>query len=61
MANVTLGEGPKIMKVELRNETKCNGVDAERFGEIAQQAKEGCPIANALAGVPEITLEAKLF
>ena len=26
----------------------------------AQAAKEGCPVSRALAGVPEITLEASL-
>ena len=35
------------------------GVDADKFGELADGAKKGCPISRALAAVP-ITLTAKL-
>jgi len=35
------------------------GVDAAKFGELAETAKKGCPISRALAAVP-ITLSAKL-
>ena len=35
------------------------GVDAAKFGELADAAKKGCPISRALAAVP-ITLTAKL-
>ena len=33
---------------------------AAGFEQAAQTAKENCPVSQALAGVPEITLEAKL-
>jgi osmotically inducible protein OsmC len=36
------------------------GVDAAAFAEHAAAAKAGCPVSRALAGVPEITLEASL-
>ena len=36
------------------------GITAERFQEIAQAAKDGCPVSNALVGNVEITLEATL-
>jgi osmotically inducible protein OsmC len=36
------------------------GIDAARFEEAAQGAKENCPVSKALASVPEITLEARL-
>jgi osmotically inducible protein OsmC len=36
------------------------GIDAAAFAEAAAAAKAGCPVSRALAGVPEITLEATL-
>ena len=35
------------------------GVTAEKFGELAETAKKGCPISRALAAVP-ISMTAKL-
>ena len=35
-------------------------LDEDGFREAAQTAKENCPVSKALAGVPEITLEARL-
>ena len=35
-------------------------MDAAAFGEAAEDAKENCPVSKALAGVPEITLDASL-
>jgi organic hydroperoxide reductase OsmC/OhrA len=31
-----------------------------QFAGYGQQAKEGCPVSRALAGVSEITLDARL-
>ena len=36
------------------------GIDEAAFSEAAAGAKAGCPVSRALAGVPEITLEASL-
>ena len=36
------------------------GMSAEDFAEAAAEAKDGCPVSNALAGNVEITLEAAL-
>jgi osmotically inducible protein OsmC len=36
------------------------GIDEAAFLEHAAAAKAGCPVSRALAGVPEITLEASL-
>jgi osmotically inducible protein OsmC len=36
------------------------GLDEPVFVEHAQAAKAGCPVSRALAGVPEITLQASL-
>jgi osmotically inducible protein OsmC len=35
-------------------------MDEAAFGDAAQAAKEGCPVSQALAAVPEITLDASL-
>ena len=36
------------------------GVDEAAFVAAAEGAKAGCPVSKALAGVPEITLDASL-
>jgi osmotically inducible protein OsmC len=36
------------------------GITAETFAELAEEAKHGCPVSNALVGNVEITLEAQL-
>lgn len=59
-AKVHLGDGPTITKIELQMVAKVPGISAERFQELAQEAKAKCPISKALAAVPEITLEARL-
>jgi osmotically inducible protein OsmC len=35
-------------------------MDADAFEQAARQAKENCPVSKALAGVPEISLNAHL-
>jgi osmotically inducible protein OsmC len=62
-ANVRLekvGEGFKITRIELNMEAKVPGIDPARFNEIAQAAKTGCPVSQALAAVGEIVLNATL-
>jgi osmotically inducible protein OsmC len=59
-ADVTLkvgSDGPKITKIALRTVGKVPGIDAEHFAKHAEEAKEGCPVSQALAAVEEITLE----
>jgi osmotically inducible protein OsmC len=36
------------------------GIDDSEFQEIAEVAKKGCPVSQALAAVESIDLEAKL-
>ena len=36
------------------------GLDADGFRAAAEDAKQNCPVSQALAGVPEITLDAEL-
>ena len=51
---------PTITSINLVTVGQVPGVDAAKFQEYAQSAKAGCPVSRALAGVPEITLEATL-
>ena len=52
---------PTITKIDLEVEGKVHGIDQDAFKEAAEKAKAGCVISRALAGVDEITLEAKLI
>jgi osmotically inducible protein OsmC len=51
---------PTITKIELVALGRVPGLDQAAFAEHARAAKAGCPVSRALAGVPEITLEASL-
>jgi osmotically inducible protein OsmC len=59
-ATVTFQPGEGITRIALTVEGRVPGLDAGAFEEAARTAKENCPVSKALAGVPEITLEAKL-
>lgn len=51
---------PTITTIALSTEGRVPGIDEEAFSAAAEEAKRGCPVSRALAGVPEITLEATL-
>ncbi|MGA3214363.1 MAG: OsmC family peroxiredoxin [Acidimicrobiales bacterium] len=51
---------PTITRIDLVTVAKVPGLDETIFQERAAAAKAGCPVSKALAGVPEITLEAHL-
>lgn len=51
---------PTIARIDLRVEGSVPDLDEDAFRSYAQKAKEGCPVSRALAGVPEIELEATL-
>ncbi|HWC08956.1 MAG: lipoyl-dependent peroxiredoxin [Solirubrobacterales bacterium] len=51
---------PTIASIELEVEGAVPGIDDAAFQEHAEAAKAGCPVSRALAGVPEITLNARL-
>ena len=55
-----LDDGPAITKIELTTVGVVPGIEEAKFQAIAAEAKAGCPVSKALAGVPEITLEAAL-
>jgi osmotically inducible protein OsmC len=46
------------MKLTVRGEVE--GIDEARFREVAEQAKENCPVSQALKGNVEISLDAAL-
>jgi osmotically inducible protein OsmC len=48
-----------ITTIELSTGAEVPNIDDAKFQEIANNAKEGCPVSKALAGV-DIKLEAKL-
>jgi osmotically inducible protein OsmC len=54
-ADVTLdkvGEGFKITKILLTTTATVPGIDDAKFQELANKAKTGCPISQALAATP---------
>ena len=59
-ATVTFQPGEGITKIALTLEGSVPGLDEAAFREAAAEAKANCPVSKALAGVPEITLDARL-
>ena len=51
---------PTITQIDLVTVGRVPGIDDATFQEQAAAAKAGCPVSRALAGVPEITLQASL-
>ena len=54
-----VGEGFAITSIDLTMEAEVPGIDDARFQELAEAAKQGCPVSKALAGTT-INLQAKL-
>ena len=59
-ATVTFQPGEGITKIALTVEGRVAGIDQAGFVAAANEAKQNCPVSKALAGVPEITLDATL-
>lgn len=51
---------PTITAIKLVAVGRVPGIDDAKFQEAAAAAKAGCPVSKALAGVPDISLEATL-
>jgi osmotically inducible protein OsmC len=58
-ASVTFKPGTGITGSHLNVNAVVPGIEPEDFDRIAQEAKAGCPVSQALAGI-EITIEATL-
>jgi osmotically inducible protein OsmC len=56
-----LDEGPRITKMRLEVEGRVPGIDQAAFAEAAEDAKNGCPVSNALKGNVEFELQATLL
>jgi osmotically inducible protein OsmC len=59
-ATVTFVPGTGITKSALEVVGRVPGLDEAGFREAAEGARVGCPVSKALAGVPEITVDARL-
>ncbi len=59
-ATATFVPGTGITRVALVVRGSVPGLDEAAFLEQAEAARDGCPVSKALAGVPEITLDAAL-
>ncbi|MGF6887850.1 osmotically inducible protein OsmC [Nocardia sp. GAS34] len=63
-ADVTLGPDPaggfRISGIKLTVRGRVTGIDAAAFQTAAAEAKAGCPVSKALAGVDTIELDAAL-
>jgi osmotically inducible protein OsmC len=55
-----VGGAPTIQQIELDTEGDVPGIDEAHFRQHAEEAKAGCPVSRALAGVEEINLTARL-
>src|SRR5690606_36186851 len=58
-ANVRI-ENLVINRIELTTEAEVPGISQELFDEKVQFSKENCPVSQALASVPEVTVNATL-
>ena len=60
VATATFVPGEGITQMELSVTGDVPGISDEVFGELAEVAKNGCPVSQALSGNVPITLEASL-
>lgn len=58
-AKIHLGAGPRIRLIELTTTGHVPGIDDKKFQELAEKAKTGCPVSQALSSV-DMKLTAKL-
>jgi osmotically inducible protein OsmC len=61
-AEVTIerdGDGFTITKSRLESVVDVDGIDDDRFQEVAEQTLQTCPVSRALAGVATIEMEAR--
>jgi lipoyl-dependent peroxiredoxin len=59
-ARVTFQPGEGITKGVLTVRGTVPGIDESAFKDAAEGAKDNCPVSKALAGVPDVTVEATL-
>jgi osmotically inducible protein OsmC len=54
------GEGFQITRMRLEVRGEVPGLDQAAFQAAAEKAKVGCPLSQALKGIPQVELDAKL-
>lgn len=59
-ATATFVPGTGITTMALTVVGDVDGIDEEKFQELAEAAKSGCPVSQALAGNVDISLDASL-
>jgi osmotically inducible protein OsmC len=59
-ATVTFQPGEGITKGVLTVRGTVPGLDEAAFAEAANDAKANCPVSKALAGIPDVSLDAQL-
>ena len=59
-ATATFVPGEGITTMELEVIARVEGIDEERFQELAEEARVGCPVSQALAGNVDISHVATL-
>lgn len=57
--DLSMEGGPTVSAIRLVTKAKVPGIEASKFREIADDAKQNCPVSRALSAVP-ITLDAEL-
>ena len=55
-----VGDGFAITRIELATRARVPEIENDEFQRIAEAAKEGCPVSQALAAVDTIEVEAEL-
>lgn len=50
--------GPKITKMDLTVKGKVPGLDQAAFTKLAEETLKGCPVSNALKGIPSFSVRA---
>lgn len=55
-----VGSGFKITTMRLISRVKAEGISAEKFKEVAEATKLGCPVSGALVNNVQIELDAQL-
>jgi osmotically inducible protein OsmC len=55
-----VGDGFKITRMRLVTRVAAENIDRAKFNEVAEGAKNGCPVSAALKGNVELSLDAQL-
>jgi osmotically inducible protein OsmC len=59
--HLEMGDGPPTLaRIVLDTRARVPGIEDSEFQEIAEGAKQNCPVSRALAAIPTIELNAEL-